>query len=168
MTDQVTSIPSAGIARSPSTSAERRRYMARRLAVIAAVWAAGLALAALLIPAYNGETVSALNGVTLTRLTLVQSHSPWIVTLVMFPLPAALVTLASLLVPTERSVAVEVGGSRFDVREARREVVVLRRVATGATILVALEGVVAIASVGAFLLPVAILSGLALGLSARR
>jgi hypothetical protein len=168
MTDDVSGVLPGALSHRPATAAERRRHVARRLAVVATVWAAGLALAALLIPAYNGETVSALNGVTLTRLTLVQSHSPWIVALVMFPLPAALVTLASGLAPAERSVAVEVGGSRFDVSQARRSVVALRRVATAATILVGLEGVLAIASVGAFLLPVAILSGLALGLGVRR
>lgn len=169
MSVQATPAP-AGPTRSARSLAasERRRRAAVRLAAAAVAWAAGLAIAALLIPAYDGETVSAVNGVTLTRLTLVQSHSPWIVFLVMFPVPAALAGLASILLPAERTVTVEAGGSRFEVSQPRPRARLLRWVAVAAAGLLALEAALAIASVGAFMAPVAILLGLALALTGRR
>lgn len=66
--------------------ASRRWYLAVRVAVVAVVWSAGLVLAGLLIPAYTSNTVSAVNGVTITRSTLAQENGARAMVLVAVPL----------------------------------------------------------------------------------
>jgi hypothetical protein len=58
---------------SPNVASARWR-LAVRLTVAALVWSIGLIVAALLVPAYSGQTVTDSRGVTLTTATLVQVH----------------------------------------------------------------------------------------------
>ncbi len=65
--------------------ASRRWSLAVRLAVAALVWSAGLALAALLVPAYGSNASSEPGGLTITSSTLVQSKGAWAFTLITIP-----------------------------------------------------------------------------------
>ncbi|HEY3729156.1 MAG TPA: hypothetical protein VGL51_18410 [Solirubrobacteraceae bacterium] len=130
---------------SPNVARARWR-LAVRLITAALVWSLGLVLAALLVPAYDGQTVTSSRGLSLTSATLVQVHGAKALIL------AAIPTVASIVVG----------------------VVVYRRRATGARwteiaawTTVAALGVVAllgILSIGAFMIPVVILLGLSVRL----
>jgi len=124
--------------------ASRRWRLAVRLTVAAVVWSVGLLLAALLVPAYNGQTRGGVNGLTLIKLTAVQADSAWI--------------LISLAVPAAVSLLVGFALRRRHRRRPGPSVLLAWRS-------IALLGVltlVLIGSVGAFFIPVVIL--LALGL----
>src|SRR3954452_3943043 len=62
----------------------------------ALVWSAGLVLAALVIPAYNGQTTTSSQGVTLTTATLVQVNGVKAVVIVAVPLVVSLVVIFAL------------------------------------------------------------------------
>jgi hypothetical protein len=124
-----------------ATVAERRWLLAVRMAVAAGVWSLGLVLAALLVPAYSGDTTTA--GVaTLTEQTLVQNEGLWSLALVMVPLIACGVVALAM-----------VHRRRDDARWA----LPAAWAAIGVLVLVAL---VSITSVGAFMVPVAVLLAL--------
>jgi hypothetical protein len=131
------------------SAAVRRHRLAQRLAVLAGVWSTGLILAALLVPAYNGETDSAINGVTLTRVTLVAHQGAGVLLFLAVPVLAALLVLAVLTLSTG------VGPAPL-----------ARRLPVAAWILIGIlvvESLATVTSLGAFLLPVAVALGLALG-----
>lgn len=124
--------------------AERRWRLAVRLTVAAAVWALGLLLAAVLVPAYDGQTTSPATGTTtVTRLTLVQSKGLWAVGLVLVPLLAAGLVAAAL------------------AARRRNDAGWSRPVAWGVVGVLAVVCLLGITSVGAFMAPVAV--ALALG-----
>lgn len=123
--------------------AERRWGLAVRLIAGGAVWSLGLALVAVLVPVYNGETVSALNGVTLTRETLLQSRGVFGLALALAPLIVC---------------GVVATGVALRRRDDARWGTPAAWTAVGGLSVVAVLG---ITSVGAFMLPVAVV--LALG-----
>lgn len=126
--------------------AERRWQLAVRLTAAAGVCSLGLLLAALLLPTSDGDTTSA--GVaTLTEQTLVQNQGVWALLLVAVPLIACGV-VARALVQRRRADA------RWALPTAWSAIGVL-----------ALVALLAITSVGAFMLPVAVLLGLSVRLA---
>ena len=126
--------------------ASRRWSLAVRLAAGALVWSIGLIIAALVIPAYGTETSSQTNGVTLTNSTLLQDNGAGALVLVTIP---ALVSLIVLIA----------------IRSRRRQDAAwsgwLAWTAIGA---LAVECILGIATIGAFMLPVAILLALSVRL----
>lgn len=146
--------------RAASAGAGRRHRLALRLTAAAGIWSGGLVLAALLVPAYDGETVSAAAGVTLARVTLVQ-HDGWPALLyVALPAIASLLVLAALVLRRPD------GRDRSGARPRARTW--LRPAASIVTAGLTIESLLTIASLGAFLLPVAVLLALALRLSPAR
>lgn len=125
--------------------ASRRWRLAVRLTVAAVVWSVGLLLAALLVPAYNGQTRGGVNGLTLIKLTAVQADSTWIL------IPLAVPAAVSLLV-----------GFALRRRRHRRRPGPSVLLAWRSIALLGVLTLVLIGSVGAFFIPVVIL--LALGL----
>lgn len=124
-----------------ATVAERRWLLAVRMTAAAAVWSLGLVLAAVLVPAYPGDSTSA--GVaTLSEQTLVQNEGLWSLALVLVPLIACAVVAVAM-----------VHRRRDDARWA----VPAAWAAIGVLGLVAL---LAITSLGAFMVPVAVLLAL--------
>jgi hypothetical protein len=123
-------------------AASRRWQLAVRLSVAALVWSLGLVLAALLVPTYASETSSAAAGLTLSRATLAQSQGAWAVVLVTVPALVS-VTVAAAMLYRRREGANWSGP-----------------VAWTAIGLLAIESLLGILSVGAFMLPVAILLAL--------
>lgn len=122
--------------------AERRWQWAVRLTAAAGVCSLGLLLAALLLPTYSGNTTS--DGVaTLTQETLVQSQGLWALLVVAVPLIASGVVATAL------------------VRRRRDDARWAAPVAWSAVGALAVVAVLAITSVGGFMLFVAVL--LALG-----
>ena len=117
--------------------AARRWRAATRLGVVALVWSAGLVLAALLVPAYTSNTTSAVNGVTLTRSTLAQENGARAMALVAVPVLACIVVLWAMRARR--------AGARWGAA-----------VAWAGVGLVALEALVGILTIGAFILPAAI------------
>jgi hypothetical protein len=118
--------------------AERRWLLAVRLTAAAAVWSFGLVLAAVLVPAYAGDTTS--DGVaTLSQLTLVQSQGGWALLLVAVPLAACAVVAAAM-----------VHRRREDARWALPA-------AWSAIGVLGLIALLSITSVGAFMVPVIVL-----------
>lgn len=67
-----------------------------RLTGGALTWSLGLVLAALLIPTYNGQTVSSSEGLTLTSRTAVQVHGLKAVIVVAVPVVASLIVALAL------------------------------------------------------------------------
>jgi|GEM_PF-6697213 len=65
--------------------AKRRRQFAFRLTVVALVWSIGLVLAAVLVPAYGGHTVSSGDGLTISKVTLVVDKGGWVLIPVALP-----------------------------------------------------------------------------------
>jgi len=63
-----------------------------RLTTAALVWSFGLLLAALLIPAFDGQTVTNSSGTTLPSATFVQVNGTWVL------IPIALPAVVSLVV----------------------------------------------------------------------
>lgn len=127
--------------------AERRWGLAVRLIAGGAVWSLGLALVAVLVPVYNGETVSALSGVTLTRETLLQSRGASGLALALAPLIACGVVAA---------------GVAWRRRDNARWGAPAAWTAVGGLTIVAVLG---ITSIGAFMLPVAVALGLGVRLA---
>ena len=114
--------------------AERRWWLAVRMTTVASVWSLGLVLAALLVPALDGDTTSA--GVaTLTEQTLVQNQGVWALALVIVPLIACGVVAAAMV---------------YRRREDARWALPAAWSAIGVLAVVAL---LAITSVGAFMVP---------------
>lgn len=126
--------------------AERRWWLAVRMTAAAAVWSLGLALAGLLVPAYSGDSTS--NGVaTLTEQTLVQNQGVWALVLIIVPLIACGMVAAAMV---------------YRRREDARWAAPAARAAIGGLALVAL---LAITSVGAFMVPAVVLLALSLRLA---
>jgi hypothetical protein len=118
--------------------AERRWQLAIRLTAAAAVCSLGLLLAAVLLPTSGGDTTS--QGVaTLTQETFVQSHGAWALALIAVPLLATGVVAAAV-----------VYRRRDDARWARPA-------AWTAIGVLAVLALLSITSVGAFMVPVAVL-----------
>lgn len=118
--------------------AERRWRLTIRLMVVAGVWALGLLIAATVVPTVNSQSGPATN-TTLTEITVVQSHGAWVLALVAAPI-IAVGLVAAAIVHRRRDDA------RWSLPAAWAVV--------GALTVVALLG---ITTVGAFMLPVAIL-----------
>jgi hypothetical protein len=70
--------------------ARARWRLAVRLSIAALVWSVGLVLAALLVPAYNGQTVTSSQGLSLTTATLVQIHGAKALILAAIPMVATI------------------------------------------------------------------------------
>jgi hypothetical protein len=121
--------------------------LAVRLAVAAVIWSAGLLVAALVAPAYDGQTTTSTSqGVTLTSATLIQVHG----------VKAAVIVAIPLLVSAVVGFALyrrRMTGARWTGRVAWVMIGVL-----------AVEALLGIASVGLFMLPVIILLVLAVRL----
>ncbi|MGA9858816.1 MAG: hypothetical protein WBQ18_13210 [Solirubrobacteraceae bacterium] len=122
--------------------ADRRWSLSVRLMIGAAVWSIGLLLTGLLLPVYDSSTSSA-DGITLTRQTLVENDGLSALVLILIPsLCCAAVAWAML------------ARRRDDPRWSTPGA----WVAVG---VVAVEAVLGILSIGAFILPVAIALALA-------
>jgi hypothetical protein len=124
----------------------RRRRLAIRLTGGALAWSLGLAVSALAIPVYDGQTIVDANGITLTTATYVERNGAWV--------------LIPILIPALASVAVALAIARPD-----------RRAARWAWLPVGLVwgvGLVTVTNAGGLLLPVAVLASLALRLGIRR
>jgi hypothetical protein len=126
---------------------QRRRRLAVRLTVAALVWSLGLLLAALLVPVYNGQTISNANGLTLTTGTLVQVDGAKVLIPVVLP---GLLTLLAAAAMRERH---------------RRGAAWSTPAAAALVFLVFALALVSILSIGVFVLPVAALLALALWLT---
>ena len=121
-----------------ASAAERRWLWAVRLIAAAAVWSLGLVLAAVLVPAYDGDTT--VDGVaTLTEQTLVQNQGAWALGLVVLPLVVSALVATAVVLRRRRD-------ARWAVPAARAVIGVL-----------ALVALLAITSVGAFMVPVCVL-----------
>jgi hypothetical protein len=130
---------------------QRRWRLAVRLTAAALTWSVGLALAALLIDAYRGQTASASGGaLTLTSRTLVQVHGLGALALVLAPVAASLVVGALLW-------QMHVDGPAWAERAAWLVIAALAVVA-----------VLGILSVGAAMAPVAVALVAAVALMRRR
>src|SRR5579875_24703 len=150
---------------SPRVAMQRRR-LSLRLFVSGLVWSAGLLLAALLVPAYNGSFDSPDGGVTLTRRTLVQANGAWSLLAVVIPLIVSALCLAALRLGTgEREVEVVAGDAVFHVRAPRPEAARVRWAAWAGVGLLAVESVLGILTIGAFTLPAAVMLAAALRLA---
>jgi hypothetical protein len=79
-----------------SEVAIRRYRLAFRLAIVALVWSLGLVLAALLMPAVDGQTVSNSQGLTLTSATLAEADGAVILIPVLIPAIAAIAVAESI------------------------------------------------------------------------
>jgi hypothetical protein len=125
----------------------RRWRLAIRLTAGALVWALGVVLAALLLPAFNGQTVTnELNGVTLTTATFVQVNGAWV--LIPVVAPVAVTVLVAVALRARRT-----NGPSW-----------VGPAAWAAIALVLVLALVTIASIGAIMLPVVVLLGLAMRL----
>jgi hypothetical protein len=120
-----------------------------RLNVAAFVWSVGLIVAGLVLPVYDGQTVSNSNGLTLTTATLVQHNG--------------IRVLVALVIPALGSVAVALAMARRHTLDPRWS----GPVAWLAVAVVAVEAGVAMLSIGVFILPVAILLAVAVSLVPR-
>ena len=116
----------------------RRWQVAIRLMVAALVWSVGLLLAALVVGAYRGQTVSSEAGITLTTRTLVQVHGLQALILVVLPVVACVAVAIALW-------------------HRRRAAAWSGPVAWAAVGVLAIESILAITSLGAFLLPAVVL-----------
>jgi hypothetical protein len=118
-----------------------------RLAAGALVWAVGVVLAALLLPAFNGQTVSSeLNGVTLTTATFVQVNGAWV--LIPVAVPVVVTVLVGVALRARRT-----NGPSW-----------VGPAAWAALAVVLVLALVTIASIGAIMLPVVVLLVLAMRL----
>jgi hypothetical protein len=118
---------------------ERRNRLASRLILVAAAWSLGLLIAASVLPVYNGESISNTAGVTFTSTTLVASQGAWV--LIPAVIPLLLCGVVWLGVRRERT-----RGDRLGAR--------------GAWVAIGLLGVfalLAILSIGGFVIPAMIL-----------
>lgn len=117
----------------------RRWRLAIRMTLAALAWSAGLLLAALLVGAYKGQTTSSDAGITLTTRTFVQVHGLEALVLVLVPVLACLAVGIALWRRRH-------GGAAWSGPVAWAGVGVL-----------ALESILTITSLGAFLLPAVVL-----------
>jgi uncharacterized membrane protein YoaK (UPF0700 family) len=122
-----------------SEIAERRWRLAVRLAGAAFIWSLGLVLAALLVPVYNGHTVSSASGLTVSTVTLVVENGAWVL------LPVAVPAIACVVV----GVALRTKRGRGGRRSAT--------VAWTAIGLLTAFSLLAILSIGIYVAPVALL-----------
>ena len=125
---------------------ERRWQLAIRLTVGGLVWSVGLVLAALLLGAYSGQTVSSDAGVTLTTRTFVEVNG-----------------LGSLVLVAIPSVACLVVGAALWHRHHRRPAWSGPAAWTAVAVLV-IEAALGIATIGLFLIPVVVLLALSVRL----
>jgi hypothetical protein len=125
--------------------ASARWRVAVRLGVAALVWSLGLVVAAVALPVESSTSVS-VNGITLTHSTLVQENGVRALVLAAIPLLASLAVAAAM------------------VYRRRRSAPWSRPLAWGAIGLLALEALVGILTIGAFIVPVVILLILAVRL----
>jgi hypothetical protein len=123
---------------SPNVASARWR-LAVRLTFAALVWSIGLIVAALLVPAYSGQTVTDSRGVTLTTATLVQVHGAK--ALIIAAIPGVVSIVVGFALSRRRAT-----GARWTGIVAWSMIAVLA--------VVALLGIL---SVGVFMLPVVIL-----------
>jgi hypothetical protein len=137
--------PEAQPARRPLSPrvAARRRALAIRLWVVAAIWSVALVLAALVVPSSGSDTTTDPTGLTLTQSTLAQSRGLGAVALIAIPMLACAVVAYAL------------------VREHRERWRPAQPVAWTAIGLLTAESLLGILGVGAFMLPAAILLALA-------
>jgi hypothetical protein len=125
----------------------RRWRLAMRLTTGSLVWALGVVLAALLLPAFNGQTVtSELDGVTLKTATFVQVNGAWV--LIPVAVPVVVTVLVGVALRSRRT-----NGPSW-----------VGPAAWGAIALVLVLALVTIASIGAIMLPVVVLLVLAMRL----
>jgi hypothetical protein len=118
---------------------DQRWRLAVRLAAAALVWSAGLLLAAMLVGAYKGQTVSTDAGLTLTTRTFVQVHGAGALALVVVPVAACLAVAVALW------------------QRRHRQAAWAGPVAWAVVAVVAVEAGLAITSFGVLLIPVALL-----------
>jgi hypothetical protein len=126
--------------------ASRRWRTARRLTVAALAWSMGLVLAAVALPVYSTSSTSATDGVTLTHSTLVAVNG--VRALVLMAIPA-LATLTVLWAIRARRAGAPWGGP----------------LAWTAVAILAAECVLGILTIGAFILPAAVLLAVAVRLA---
>jgi hypothetical protein len=126
--------------------ASRRWSLAVRLTAVALVWSLGLIIAAALVPAYGTEASSQIDGVTLTNSTLLQDKGAGALVLVMIPVLVSVIVVIAM---------------RF---RRRQDAAWSGRVAWTAIGALTVESLLGIATVGAFMLPVAILLALSMRL----
>jgi len=74
----------------------RRRRLALRMTVAASVWSLGLLLGALLLPAFNDQTVSSSSGLTLRTATFVQVNGAWVLVPVALPVVVSVVVAVAI------------------------------------------------------------------------
>ncbi len=119
---------------------DRRRRVMIRLIGTALVWSVGLIVAAVLLPTYDGQTVTNANGVTLTSSTFVAVNGAWSL------IPVSMPAIACVVV----AVAIH-----------RR----WRWIAVAAVGLLTALSLLAILSIGVFVLPVVVLLAFAVSLA---
>jgi hypothetical protein len=129
--------------------AERRWRLAVRMNAAAAVWSLGLLLAAVLVPAEGEQTVSS-GEATLTQQTLVQSSGASALLLVAVPLIASVVVAVAM------------------VHRRREDPAWALPAAWSAVGVLAVVALLGITSVGAFMVPAAILLSLSVRLAPGR
>lgn len=122
----------------------RRRRLALRMTVAASVWSVGLLLGALLLPAFNDQTVSSSSGLTLRTATFVQVNGIWVL------IPVALPVVVSVVVAMAIRHRQLTGPSRADL---------LGWLVVG---VLAVLTLVTILTIGALMIPVVVLLALAL------
>lgn len=126
--------------------ASRRWSLAVRLTAVALVWSIGLIIAAAVVPAYATEAASQTDGLTLTNSTLLQDKGAGALALVIVPVLVSLIVLTAIRFRRHRNAAWS------------------GRVAWTAIGALAVESLLGIATIGAFMLPVAILLALSVRL----
>jgi hypothetical protein len=126
---------------------ERRNRLASRLVLIAAAWSLGLLIAASVLPVYNGESISNTAGVTFTHTTLVASQGAWV--LIPAVIPLLLCGVVWLGLRRERARGDGLGA----------------RVGWVAISLLVIFALLAILSIGGFVIPAAILLARAVALT---
>lgn len=130
-----------------SRVASRRWALAVRLTVVALVWSVGLILAGLFVPVYGSDVSSPTNGLTLTSSTLLADKGVGAMVLVTIPALVSVIVLVAIR------------------RRRQDRVAAAGRVAWVAISALTLESLLGILSIGAFMVPVAILLALAVRLA---
>jgi hypothetical protein len=123
--------------------ASRRGRLVVRLTVTAFVWSVGLVIAAVLVPVYSGHTETSSSGLTITTATLVEENGWWV--LLPVAVPAAICVVVGAALRRKWT-----SGGRWSGRVAW--------VAIGT---LAISALLAILSIGIFVVPVALLLAIA-------
>jgi hypothetical protein len=131
--------PAPPAARRAEDRRDRRNSMASRLIIIAAAWSLGLLIAASILPVYNGESISNSDGVTFTNTTLVGSQGAWV--LIPAVIPLLMCGVVWLALRRKRAGTDQLG----------------TRVAWVAVALLTVFALLAILSIGGFVIPAVIL-----------